>query len=133
MPDTGVMAAATDDFEVGCDAGGCGSAPDSIRIPEVAPGAPKGGLITHWWEPAWVIGSALPTSDHESRQQRDFKESAMVSGDFHAVTVRLDVRLDVRRDAGIELAAAQPPVRTAAVATAIGNLLATNPSRPGCP
>ena len=57
----------------------------------------------------------------------------MVSGDLHAVTVRLDVRLDVRRDAGIELAAAQPPVRTAAVATAIGNLLATNPSHPGCP
>ena len=57
----------------------------------------------------------------------------MVSGDLHAVTVRLDVRLDVRRDAGIKLAAAQPPVRTAAVATAIGNLVATNPSRPGCP
>ena len=53
----------------------------------------------------------------------------MVSGDLHAVTVRLDVR----RDARIELAAAQPPVRTAGDVTAIGNLLATNPSRPGFP
>ena len=104
MPATGVMAAATDDFEVGCDAGGCGSAPDSIRTPEVAPGAPKGGLITHWWEPAWVIGSAFPTSDHESRQQRTVKEFTKGSGDLHVVTVRLDVLRDIM----IELAAALP-------------------------
>ena len=43
----------------------------------------------------------------------------MVSGDLHAVTVRLDVFRDIL----IELAAALPPDRAAGVATAIGNRL----------
>ena len=43
----------------------------------------------------------------------------MVSGDLHAVTVRLDVLRDIM----IELAAALPPDRAAGVVTAIGNRL----------
>ena len=43
----------------------------------------------------------------------------MVSGDLHAVTVRLDVFRGIL----IELAAALPPDRAAGVATAIGNRL----------
>ena len=43
----------------------------------------------------------------------------MVSGDLHAVTVRLDVFRDIL----IELAAALRPDRAACVATAIGNRL----------
>ena len=43
----------------------------------------------------------------------------MVSGDLHAVTVRLDVFRDIQ----IELAAALPPDRAAGVATAIENRL----------
>ena len=43
----------------------------------------------------------------------------MVSGDLHAVTVRLDVFRDIL----IELAAALPPDRAAGAATAIGNRL----------
>ena len=43
----------------------------------------------------------------------------MVSGDPHAVSVRLDVFRDIL----IELAAALPPDRAAGVATAIGNRL----------
>lgn len=43
----------------------------------------------------------------------------MVAGDFHALTVRLDVFRDIL----IELAAALPPDRAAGIATAIGNRL----------
>ena len=43
----------------------------------------------------------------------------MVSGDLHAVTVRLDLLRDIL----IELAAALPPDRAAGVATASGNRL----------
>ena len=43
----------------------------------------------------------------------------MVSGDLHAVTVRLDIFRDIL----IELAAALPPERAAGVVTAIGNPL----------
>ena len=43
----------------------------------------------------------------------------MVSGNLHAVTVRLDVLRDIM----IELAAALPPDRAAGVVTAIGNRL----------
>ena len=43
----------------------------------------------------------------------------MVSGDLHAVTVRLDVLRDIM----IELAAALPPDRSAGGFTAIGNRL----------
>ena len=43
----------------------------------------------------------------------------MVSGDLHAVTVRLDVFRDIL----IELAAVLPPGRAAGVATAIENRL----------
>ena len=43
----------------------------------------------------------------------------MISGDLHAVTVRLDVLRDIM----IELAAALPPDRAAGVVTAIENRL----------
>ena len=43
----------------------------------------------------------------------------MVSGELHAITVRLDVLRDIM----IELAAALPPDRAAGVVTAIGNRL----------
>ena len=51
----------------------------------------------------------------------------MDSGEPHAVTVRLDTRLDARPDARIRPAVALPPNRAAGVAAALGSSLATNP------
>jgi len=47
------------------------------------------------------------------------KAPTMVSGDLHAVTMRLDLLRDIM----IELAAALPPDRAAGVVTALGNRL----------
>ena len=99
---------------------GCGSASDSTRILDRRWVPPMGGAY-HPLErnPHRVIGSVSRNSDHERIQQRAVKERIMVSGDLHAVTVRLDVFRDIL----IELAAALPPDRAAGAATAIGNCL----------
>jgi len=65
------------------------------------------------------MGSKSPISDHCRSQQRTVRESTMVSGDLHAITVRLDLLRDIM----IELAAALPRDRAAGVATAIGSRL----------
>jgi len=63
--------------------------------------------------------STSPISEHERGQQRTDKASTMVSGDLHAVTMRLDLLRDIM----IELAAALPADRAAGVVTALGNRL----------
>jgi len=66
-----------------------------------------------------VVGNVSPISDHERGQQPTVKDPTMVSGDLHAVTMRLDLLRDIM----IELVAALPPDRAACVVTAIGNRL----------
>ena len=99
---------------------GCGNASDSTRFDELVPGAPDWGAACHPLVrgPHRVIGSASHTSDYDRIHQRAI-EPTMVSGDLHAVTVRLDFLRDIL----IELAAALPPDLAAGVATAIGNRL----------
>jgi len=63
--------------------------------------------------------STSPISEHVRGQPRTVKESTMVSGDLHAVTMRLDLLRDIM----IELAAALPADRAAGVVTALGNRL----------
>jgi len=47
------------------------------------------------WGPHRVMGSKSPISDHCRSQQRTVRESTMVSGDLHAITVRLDLLRDI--------------------------------------
>ena len=105
---------------------GCGSASDSTRIHEVAPGGPDAGSLSPVGAgPHRVIGSVSRNSDHERIQQRVVKEPIMVSGDLHAVTVPLDVFRDIL----IELAAALRPDRATRVFS--GNRPDNVSQRPG--
>jgi len=81
---------------------------------------PMGGACHPFvWGPHRVMCSTSPISEHERGQQRTVKDPTMVSGDLHAVTMRLDLLRDIM----IELAAALPPDRAAGVVTALGNRL----------
>ena len=83
---------------------GCGNVSDSTRFLDLAPGAPDAGSLSPVGAgPHRVIGSVSRNSDHVRIQQRAVKKPIMVSGDLHAVKVRLDVFRDIL----IELAAAR--------------------------